>query len=83
MNLSEKTILVAIFCLFVINCLGAPSIKAKYALPQTDTFAVIKLKGYQQVRSLIGKNGELLDYIYVKVNARYKNNNGFDSFIGC
>ncbi|MCO5949836.1 hypothetical protein [Mucilaginibacter flavidus] len=70
MNLLKKrAVFSTIGCLLFMNCLSVGSNKVSYQTP--DIFAA--LKEYKQVKSLKGKAGELLGYIYVKENKKYTN----------
>lgn len=64
----RRIIKVSAFCLFILIC---NTVWSKNGLFQTDPFAI--LKGYNRVRALNGKRGELLGYIYVKNNLKYNN----------
>jgi len=64
----RRIIKVSAFCLFILIC---HTVWSKNGLFETNPYAV--LKGYNRVRALNGKKGELLGYIYVKNNLNYTN----------
>lgn len=68
MNNLKKVILATALSLSVIGW-----IRAKGIIFQTDFFSVLTKNGCQRVRSLKGKKGEFLGYIYVKENPKYAN----------
>jgi hypothetical protein len=73
MILSKQTILKAIICLFAARLIGITNVTAKGVAIQADPFAALRSKGYQQVRVLKSKKGELLGYVFVKEDPKYSN----------
>jgi hypothetical protein len=63
-----KTTSSIIICFLILSLFN--SVNAIEPSIQTNPFAI--LKGYKCVRSLKGKAGEMLGYIYVKENGKYK-----------
>ncbi|WP_162996736.1 hypothetical protein [Mucilaginibacter kameinonensis] len=69
MTISKRTTLRIIIGCLILNCFAGVSAKSR--LFQVDPFAI--LKGCKCIRSLKGKSGEMLGYIYVKENNEYTN----------
>jgi hypothetical protein len=67
----KKAILRNIIYLVISTLFAVAFIDAKSISLQTDPFAI--LKGYKRVKSLKGKTGELLGYIYIKESSKYTN----------
>lgn len=66
----KRPILKAVFVLFTATSI---IVTHKTLALQADPFALVKSDAFKLVRSLVGKHGEFLGYVYVKENPKYTN----------